>query len=426
MAALSGRRNFSTDSQATMFGIGGRRQPFFVLDDQAVEDQYIFTSLRYDSHAKADKLNPACCKEAKSTYLFRYHFDRLKDGAGCRGWYDAQKCLKRPFDLHNRVVKAVSLYEEKSGLKSGSKGVYKVRIKLKYHGNIEINVSPDVSPYKKPLLYPTTLELFGHKHDASLRSGIYKAVLDALPTNKSLHTKAKTEWRSMYDYARVSAGIQSFQDAKEVLLFNAEGEIMDGSITTPYFYRNGRWITPHISCGGQAGVTRRWAVDQGLCNFGVIHVDSLRHDEVIWLSNAVKGFFTARFVACPDRCTAPSFRSKWSVSSGASTAVDTPISDKGRSQVWLPTMTEAEMDIDDMEDLSPRCTREAPISPIFSPVGHRLSHSLSDRHLKPVKSNKKQPLFRIPQFLGKGEKGSASPDLGAFSIDALAYSYAAA
>ncbi|KAF2154131.1 hypothetical protein K461DRAFT_123091 [Myriangium duriaei CBS 260.36] len=330
MAALSSRRNFSTDSQATMFGAGGRRNQIFLLDSQAAEDQHIFTSLRYDANAKYNKLNPGCCKEAKNTYLFKYHFDRLKDAAKRRGWYDAEKCLKRPLDLHNRLVNAVNIYEQKNG---PTKGAYKVRIKLKYHGNIEINVSPEMSPYKKPLLYPTTLELFGHNHEASQRSSIYKIVLDALPTTKSLHTKAKTEWRSMYDYARFSAGIQSFQDAKEVLLFNADGEVMDGSITTPYFYRNGGWVTPRDACGGQTGVTRRWAIDQSLCTLGVITVDSLRHDEVIWLSNAVKGFFTARFVASPDRCKAPSFRSNSTSLSSASTAVDTPIVDKVKSML---------------------------------------------------------------------------------------------
>ncbi|GAM84900.1 hypothetical protein ANO11243_029020 [Dothideomycetidae sp. 11243] len=311
-------RNASVDSH--MLGIGGRKRSFFTLDSQAVEDQYLFTSLRYDANARPNKLNPPCCKEANSTYLFKYHFDRLKDGAGSRGWYDAQKCLKRPIDLHNRLVSAVSQYEQKHG----PKGPYKVRIKLKYHGNIEVSVAPEMSPYKRPLLYPTTLELFGGEsmHEAFKRHCIYKVVLDALPTYKSLHTKTKTEWRSMYDYARVSAGIQSFQDAKEVLLFNAEGQIMDGSITTPYFYRNGSWVTPHASSGGNMGVTRRWAIDKCLCRPEVVHIDSLRQGETIWLSNAVKGFFTARFISRPDRCKAPSFRST-STSTSSSLAAST-------------------------------------------------------------------------------------------------------
>ena len=105
---------------------------------------------------------------------------------------------------------------------------------LRYHGNLEIKVAPEISAYTQPLLYPTTFELFRHPHAASKRSSIFKVVLDALPTNRSLHTKDKTEWRHMYDYARIGAGLQSYQDAKEVLLFNSDGQIMDVSISAPH------------------------------------------------------------------------------------------------------------------------------------------------------------------------------------------------
>jgi len=196
---------------------------------------------------------------------------------------------------------------------------------LRYHGTVEVKVLPEISGVKQPLLYPTTLELFSHPHPAAKRADVFKVVLDALPTNKCLHTKDKTEWRPMYDYARLGAGIQSYQDAKEVLLFNADGNVMDGSITTPYFFRNGRWTTPENDCGGQIGTTRRWALDNGLCCLGKISADSLRNGEVIWLSNAVKGFFTARYVSSTSRCQAPSFRST-SISS-SSTAAETPSSE---------------------------------------------------------------------------------------------------
>ena len=323
---MASGRGYSFDSQPARFG---RRHNFFHHDNQAHEDQYLFTSLRYDASTKNNKLNPFCCKVAKSTYLFKYHYERLRDAAGNRGWHDAQKCLKRPVDLHNRLVHAVETYEQKTG----AKGPYKVRITLKYHGYIEIAVAPDLTPHKNPLLYPTTLELFRHPHDAAARHSNYKVVLDALPTNRTIHTKSKTEYRSMYDYARLSAGIQSFQDAKEVLLFNSDGESMDASITTPYFYRNGEWVGPAVPCGGQMSVTRRWAVEQGLCPDGVVDVNSLRHDEIIWLSNAVKGFFTARFVSQPDQCKAPSFSSRNnSVASFAPTAVD-DVADTIRSKL---------------------------------------------------------------------------------------------
>ena len=196
---------------------------------------------------------------------------------------------------------------------------------MRYHGNLVFDIQPIASPAKDPLLFPTSLDTFQPKCEASRTATLFQAVLDTLPTARSIHTKDKTYWRHTYDYARSCAGIQTYQDMKEVLLFNCDGEIMDGSITTPYFFRNGRWVTPQNSCGGQIGTTRRWAIDQGLCTLGIIPADSLRHDEVIWLSNSVKGFFTARFVQVSGGCKPPSYRS--SSLSSASTAVATPISE---------------------------------------------------------------------------------------------------
>lgn len=92
---------------------------------------------------------------------------------------------------------------------------------------MEIDISPELSPYKQPLLYPPSLEYEGCVDTAAKRHKIFKVVLDVLPSNKSLHTKFKTEERQTYMYARRIAEINSFQDAKEVLLFNKDGDIMD-------------------------------------------------------------------------------------------------------------------------------------------------------------------------------------------------------
>jgi len=80
---------------------------------------------------------------------------------------------------------------------------------------------------KTPLLYPTSLEIFRNTHEACKTSKMYKVVLDALPSARNVHTKNKTHYRAPYNYARLIAGIESFEDAKEVLLFNSDGEVMD-------------------------------------------------------------------------------------------------------------------------------------------------------------------------------------------------------
>ena len=95
------------------------------LEDLPEEDQYVFTSLRYDCKAKTNKLNPFVCKEAKTSYLLKYHYDRLRKAAGSLGWYDAEKSLKKPTDLYLRVDYAVKCYKKESG---DTKGPYKVHL----------------------------------------------------------------------------------------------------------------------------------------------------------------------------------------------------------------------------------------------------------------------------------------------------------
>jgi len=102
-----------------------RRQPLYRLSDSAEEeDQYVFTSLRFDPKAKTCKTSPDACKETKAIYLFKYHFDRLKDAAGHRGWYDAQKAaaLKKPGLLYERIANAVANHQKETG----NKGPFKV------------------------------------------------------------------------------------------------------------------------------------------------------------------------------------------------------------------------------------------------------------------------------------------------------------
>ena len=65
---------------------------------------------------------------------------------------------------------------------------------------------------------------------------------------------------------------------------------MEGSITTPYFFRAGEWITPRAQCGGNLGTTRRYALEAGLCKEGIVTRESVQRSEKVVLSNGVRGF----------------------------------------------------------------------------------------------------------------------------------------
>ena len=92
----------------------------------------------------------------------------------------------------------------------------------------------------------------------------------------------------MYDAARAQS-LATAADV-EVLVVNERGEVMEGSLTTPYFWREGRWLTPREGCGGNRGTTRRWALERGFAVEGVVRAEDVRVGEVVWLSNGVRGF----------------------------------------------------------------------------------------------------------------------------------------
>lgn len=95
----------------------------------------------------------------------------------------------------------------------------------------------------------------------------------------------------MYEGARTRLGIKEWTERREVLLISTkDGEIMEGTLTSPYLWRDGSWVTPSASSGGQIGTTRRWALEKGFCKEGVVKVDSLVEGEECWISNGVRGF----------------------------------------------------------------------------------------------------------------------------------------
>ena len=103
----------------------------------------------------------------------------------------------------------------------------------------------------------------------------------------------KSNQRSFYDDARARLHINDYISPFDVLLINEGGCIMETSISTIYVKQAGRWVTPTLASGCQAGTTRRWAIDNNYCEEQDVHVDQLV-DRVCIVSNGVKGFAGGR------------------------------------------------------------------------------------------------------------------------------------
>lgn len=130
--------------------------------------------------------------------------------------------------------------------------------------------------------------------DMSFSSPSCQVSLHTRPVTPSPYTRHKTSERTVYDQARDEANIShSSPSSAEVLLFNAQDEVSECSLSTPYFRRDDEWVTPPLSSGGNAGTSRAMALESGLCIERVVLVDSLRDEESIWISNGVRGFIQA-------------------------------------------------------------------------------------------------------------------------------------
>lgn len=95
-------------------------------------------------------------------------------------------------------------------------------------------------------------------------SQAWNVLPDTVRTKPSPYTSYKTTSRDMYTAARERVGIKDMAEKKEVLIVSErDGEIMEGSLTSVFFWREGKWRTPPVSSGGQVGTTRRWALEKG-------------------------------------------------------------------------------------------------------------------------------------------------------------------
>lgn len=230
-------------------------------------DFRIFTTFRYDPelsqvHNK-DGLGHAGWNYDNSSpiYMLDYHRDRLLRAATYWKWEAAITALAGDAGLdglQNYILQHAGDAEKPM----------RMRLVVDEQGSFEHVAAPT---YNVALsnLFPVDLPPPGQSNEASKRPE-FVVYVDRGKTPSSEFTHFKTTNRSMYEAARERFNIQ-LPDSKEVLTINeANNTIMEGSTTTPYFWRNGRWVTPPVAprysaggdSGGNDGTTRRWALEQ--------------------------------------------------------------------------------------------------------------------------------------------------------------------
>ncbi|KAH8699804.1 aminotransferase [Ilyonectria robusta] len=258
----------------------------------------LFTSLRYDSRLREVPSKGLIgegwnFENESSLYMLDFHRDRMLRAATHWKWQAAIDALAGDDGLQ----KLARLTEEVIG--STQTSPLRVRILVSREGEIEAQKF-DTPELPLENLFPERLPPPGSSNSPGdpKREGPFALLVDHAVTPRSEYTHYKTTKREMYDSARQRANI-SPTDPKELLIINKDdGSVMEGTITTPYFWRHGQWVTPTVAAnfswedgsGGQDGTSRRWSLERGLATEQVVKADSLVDGEECWISNGVRGF----------------------------------------------------------------------------------------------------------------------------------------
>lgn len=346
----------------------------------ASSDFHLFTSLRYDPLLLSSSANshPSLSFTSPSPlYMLVYHRDRLLEAAQHFEFPKVAEKLADGTALHEALLKHVKRYIRERG----EDGPLKVRVAFEKNGEMAVDLIP-VAEVGLSALYPSSFDppkaettptpqqqskpftpspltggalMLGPTdslspsqqppQSTSIGSNEWLLRLDTQPTPSSPFTLLKTTQRDVYNTSRSRALPSNPANPKnaEVLLYNECAELTEGSITSLYFFRGGRWVTPpvgvpagqftthilrtldsgkgederwdegelrkpfagrwghslrseKVGAGGQRGTTRRWALGRGLCMEETVGVDSVEVGEGAWVSNGVVGFGFGRVV----------------------------------------------------------------------------------------------------------------------------------
>ncbi|MCJ1251606.1 hypothetical protein MMC30_008841 [Trapelia coarctata] len=245
------------------------------------QELQVVTTLRHEHTLRSLKEN-----DESSFYMLPFHRERMIDAARDLNWPARNRVLiVGTFGaqyLRELLVSHITKTYPNNDPVHLFCGSLRLRITMNHAGDINITSSP-CAPLALGAAFPQSLFTA-----IPTLTRAWRVQLSPTPVAETAHTRHKTTLRTPYVAAR--AHLSQEQLDVEVLIFNEHDQLMEGTLTTPYFLRDGRWMTPDKACGGNRGTTRRWALNKGLCYEGIIKRESIKVGEFVWLSNGVRGF----------------------------------------------------------------------------------------------------------------------------------------
>ncbi|KAF2475248.1 uncharacterized protein BDR25DRAFT_340083 [Lindgomyces ingoldianus] len=315
----------------------------------------LFTSLRYDPLllTSPENSSPALNFISPSPfYMLVYHRDRMLEAAQHFEFHEVAKLLVDGVALHEGLLEKVRRWVGEGGKEEALKPSPLTGGALTLGHTDTIPSLPSL-PSQSPSQSPTP----SPKHPLA---PTWTLRLDTTPTPMSPFTLLKTTHRTFYSASRSRALPHNAADPAftEVMLYNECQELTEGTTTSLYVFRGGRWITPpvgvpagefssstlkaaasasardehgdggvgkkqedmdrsdegelrkpfagrwghsvrseKVGSGGQRGTTRRWALAKGMCMEEPVGVDTVTIGEGVWVSNGVRGFGFGKVVS---------------------------------------------------------------------------------------------------------------------------------
>ncbi|KAG9204441.1 hypothetical protein G6514_000898 [Epicoccum nigrum] len=336
----------------------------------------LFTSMRYDTILlnSSENSRPDLNFVTPSPfYMLAYHRDRMVEAAQHFDFDAVTAALSDGPALHKELLDRVKAWQTQEGAQDGP---LKLRISFDKAGQMTVdllsipavplstlypksfdppNAAPKPHPAKQPFepspltggalqLGPGTTPPAGNQDPNDPPAPpLWTLRLDKQSTPRTPFTLLKTTQRTVYDESRARALPSNPQSSvhAEVILFNAVQEVTEGTLTSLYFFRGGRWVTPpvgvpeaykipvegdadvgerenadegelrkpfpgrwghsvrsaKVGAGGQRGTSRRWALGAGFCMEEPVGIDTITVGEGVWVSNGVRGFGFGTVVA---------------------------------------------------------------------------------------------------------------------------------
>ena len=232
-------------NKSISYGVGSG-----IVWDSIGEDEYEETQIKANillsKRYNFDLIETMLWKPGTGVKLLKYHIKRMKSSAD---FFDLEFSEKNALNLINSV---------------SSSSLLKLRLLLKQNGLLILEKYPFVNISKNKIL---------------------KIKLSLNKTHSSnLFLRHKTSIRDAYDNAR-----KNINDCDDVLLWNENDEVTEGTIYNIAIFKNNKWLTPSLDSGLLNGVMRQSMIESGKLEECKITISDLKKANEIKLFNSVQG-----------------------------------------------------------------------------------------------------------------------------------------